>query len=290
MHSFQFTMVAAILALPQIAAAVDQSEYANPELLIEPTALQAIIAGGDKDLVVLHAAADRLYERAHVPGAVEIDVPAWKAAFGEGDDSEGWSKRIGRVGIGPDTHVVVYDEGGATSAARVWWILKYWGVENAAILNGGLRGWVEHVGGETKVDERVKPEPQTFTATPHPERLRTTEQMRQVADKGDARIIDTRSGRELLETGKIGAAERCEWGTLIDEETGRFKSAEELNALLGLETSSKSSQETVTYCRSGGRASVVAFALELMGEQNVANYYGSWNAWEQREDRPKDPN
>ena len=265
-----------------LPASAAEPTYAKPDLLVEPAALEAML--GKDNVVVLHAAAARMYDRARVPGALLVDVPAWKKAFGDGTDAAGWSKRIGDLGIGPRTRVVVYDEGGATSAARMWWILQYWGVERAAILNGGLRGWIAHAGAKQPGAKPVEAKPVAFEAKPHPNRLRTTEQMIDLANNASELIIDTRS-RDEVAAGAIGhAAERCEWIECFDQETGRFKKPADLTKLLRLDRfHQEDPQPVVTYCRSGGRASVTAFALELMGVENVANYYGSWSAWEKRD-------
>jgi len=267
------------LSLPVIAG---EPTYAKPELLVEPAALEAMLEEGD--VVVLHAATPQVYFRARVPGAVLVDVGKWNLAFAAGSDPQAWSERISNLGIGPKTRVVVYDEGGRprTSAARIWWILKYWGVEQAAILNGGLQAWVDHAGAPIPQDD-PQPKPGGFVAKSHPDRLRTTEQMIQLSKSGKEHFIDTRS-RDEVSAGAIGAAaEHCEWIECIDRKTGRFKGPAELAKLFKIDRhTGEDAQPVVTYCGSGGRASVAAFALELMGVEHVANYYGSWSAWKKR--------
>lgn len=266
------------LALVSLAVWSDAAEYARPELLVEPVELAERLRDvGDERPVVLHATSSRQ----GLPGAVWIDVRDWKSAFGDGADAAGWSERIGALGIGPETRVVVYDEGSVTNAARVWWILRYWGVD-AALLNGGLRAWAADERPLVGEDGFAKPEPAGFVATPQPDRLRTTEEMLALVSGGAERILDTRSDREVGSLGKLSdETEHCEWLRLLDPRTSRFLPADELAATLDLDGEGDA-RPVVTYCRSGGRASVTAFALELMGVERVANYYGSWNAWERR--------
>lgn len=260
-------------ALSTTARAAD---YPRPELLVGPAELAALLDDGD--VVVLHAGGDEA-----IPGATAVDVGAWKAAFGDSPEpAAAWGERIGAAGIGPDSRVVVYDDGNVTNAARIWWILRYWGVDDAALLNGGLPAWEAAGLDLVDADTLVEPTQAEYRATAHSSRLRTTEQMINLANAGGARIIDTRSDGEVTSLGKVNdATQHCEWVELIDPRTKRFKPAAELATLLDIDPTGEP-LPVVTYCRSGGRASVTAFALELMGVDDVANYHGSWNAWSQR--------
>jgi thiosulfate/3-mercaptopyruvate sulfurtransferase len=109
-------------------------------------------------------------------------------------------------------------------------------------------------------------------------------------------IVDARSkaefcGVDVLSNKRAGAipgAKQLEWSDLIDKETQRFKSAAELSRLLasaGIDLI----HPTVTHCQSGGRASVMAFGLELMGAKDVSNYYRSWSEWGNSADTPIAP-
>ena len=79
-----------------------------------------------------------------------------------------------------------------------------------------------------------------------------------------------------------------EWIDLMDKTTRRFKSADEIGKLFndaGIDLKAK----TATHCQSGGRASVMAFGLELMGAKDVSNYYRSWSEWGNSDDTPVVP-
>lgn len=267
---------------------VSAADYDKPDLLIEPAQLRAALAKADEKIVVLHAAPAKIYRSSHVPGAVIVDVAEWKAAFGDGQDAVAWSQRIGAAGIDNDARVIVYDERVSPNAARIWWILKYWGVKEAAILNGGLRGWALNAYRHRSTnqdqaplpDQRLKPT--NFVAKPHPQRLKTTQQVLEFAATGGDSIemIDTRSDREFA-AGAVPFAQQCEWTNLVNPKTGRVLPPDQLTALLKSHEISLD-KPAVTYCQSGGRASVMAFALELMGAENVSNYYGSMGAWKKR--------
>jgi thiosulfate/3-mercaptopyruvate sulfurtransferase len=83
-------------------------------------------------------------------------------------------------------------------------------------------------------------------------------------------------------------AKQLEWSDLLDPQTHRFKTAAELRTLFG-QAGIALDKPTTTYCQSGGRASVMAFGLELMGVKEVSNYYASWGEWGNADDTPVAP-
>ena len=104
--------------------------------------------------------------------------------------------------------------------------------------------------------------------------------------------MDARSKGEFCGTadtarknGAIPGAVHLEWTETLDPKTKRFKSPAELLALLA-ERHIDVNKPAVTYCQSGGRAAAVAFVLELMGGNQVANYYRSWAEWGNAADTP----
>jgi thiosulfate/3-mercaptopyruvate sulfurtransferase len=124
----------ALLFAPLSLRAADET-YHKPELLVEPAALAK--PEEVKKLVVLDARSREKYLKRHVPGARWVDHAEWAKGFGDGKGVDAWGTRIGALGIGADTRVVVYDDTHSKDAARVWWILRYWGVEDVRLLNGG---------------------------------------------------------------------------------------------------------------------------------------------------------
>src|SRR5579883_1133206 len=124
-----------VLLLP---AADKPAGYPRPELLVEPADLQKEAAKGVR---VLDARGKGKYLDGHFPGAVWVDATTWARSFGEGTDQAGWEKRIGTLGLTADTPVAVYDDNQAKDAARVWWILRFWGFKDVRLVNGGWRGY-----------------------------------------------------------------------------------------------------------------------------------------------------
>jgi thiosulfate/3-mercaptopyruvate sulfurtransferase len=245
-----------------------------------------------RQFVILDVRSAEQYGEGHVPGARRIDHDAWKEAWSDGKDAEGWSKRIGRLGIGADSKVVVYDDRGMKDAARIWWILRYWGGEDVRLLNGGWKGWTS----SDRPVSKAEPGPATpvrFTASPRSKRLVTKARMLDLLPRDGLQIVDVRSDDEFcgLEKrdnkrgGAIPGAKHLEWSDLIDQDTQRFKNAEELYRLFeraGVDLQ----RPTATHCNGGGRASVMAFGLELMGAGDVRNYYRGWGEWGNADDTP----
>jgi len=130
------------------------------------------------------------------------------------------------------------------------------------------------------------------TLSPHPERLAFKAQLLESLPKREFQIIDARSESEYCgeantakRNGAIPGAIHKEWTEVTEKKTQRFKSPEELSKLFE-EAGIDLNKSSVTYCQSGGRAAVMAFALELMGVKSVHNYYRSWSEWGNAEDTP----
>jgi thiosulfate/3-mercaptopyruvate sulfurtransferase len=263
--------------------------YPRPDLLLEPAELAKPEVA--KKFRILDARPRRLYKDLHIPGAVWVDHDTWSQAFAAGRNYREWATRIGELGIGPETPVVVYG-GPLNEAARIWWILHYWGLKDARILNGGWQGWL--AAGNTVSRRTEHPDSVAWKAPPRQakELLATKEGILKDLKNGAFQIVDARSEGEHCGTvraakrnGSIPGALNLEWTELLDRKTGRFKSAPELRQLFA-RAGIRLDRPTITYCQSGGRAAVMAFALELVGADDVRNYYRSWAEWGNAEDTP----
>lgn len=259
---------------------------ANPELLVDQPQFMRLLLSDDHAVVPIDVRPRQEFDQAHLPTAKHVDAGDWKAAFGDGTDVGAWSKRIGDLGIGAGVTVVVYDRFTSPAATRVWWILKYWGVDDVRLLDGGFRDPQPPTPAKA-----LAPRPPTeFVATPQAERLATRDEV-MAAVSGDsaarACVVDTRSRAEVA-AGAIPTASHSEWTRYVDPATGKLRPADELRRLLD-EAGVDAGKPVVTYCRTGGRASLVAFVAELMGAGEVANYHGSWNDWSRGPGSPASP-
>ena len=108
-----------------------------------------------------------LYETAHIPGADFLNVSSDLCCASEIIPADQFASLMGRLGIGDDTTVVAYDTEGGRWAARLWWALRYYGHEEAAMLDGGLRAW----GGAGGAVETEAPDVEPAVSLPAPDTL-----------------------------------------------------------------------------------------------------------------------
>jgi len=275
-----------VLALALGAGDDKPSAYPRADMIVEPADLAK--PGAPGQYRILDAREKSKYEAGHVPGAAWVDHDQWTK-----DDPgvERWRRRIGNtLGIGVDTKVVIYDDVRFNRAARIWWLLRAAGVNDVRLLNGGWKA-LQAAGGaiskEVPEIEAVK-----FDMKFQPDRVATKDFVLKALDEKKVQIIDARSKEEYVgqdkrakRGGAIPGARRLEWSDAIDAKTQRFKSAHELRKLFR-EAGIDPSKPCATYCQSGGRAAVMAFALELMGGKDVRNYYKSWAEWGNDEKTP----
>jgi thiosulfate/3-mercaptopyruvate sulfurtransferase len=271
-------------------AATAQSGYPRSELLVEPASLA--LPGATAGLVVLDARPRPQFEASRVPGARWVDAADWAKSFADGKDPDAWSARIGRLGIASGSKVVVYDASSSKDAARVWWILTYWGVEDARLLDGGWPCY-EKAGLRVEKEAPKAPAPIEFKPAPKARRLATKGLLLESLKDRGLQIVDARSsgefcGLERMKNQRGGAmpgAKNLDWTDLLDKSTQRFKGPDELRRIFrdaGIDLR----RPTAAHCQSGGRSSVMVFALELMGAEDVRNYHASWAEWGNADDTP----
>ncbi|HEV8062682.1 MAG TPA: sulfurtransferase [Gemmataceae bacterium] len=261
-----------------VLAIAPAADYAKPELLAEASVLVK-----DPKGLILDVRGKAQYLRGHIPGAVWVDAVAWGKAFTPRASAGDWSKRLGDAGIDLDKPVVLCGSDDVREAARIWWIMRYWGVKDVRILNGGWPAW-QAAGGQAAKEER-HPQPRTLDLKARADRLATKDQLLTLLKGAPPQILDVRSTAEFCgdrttakRNGSIPGAINLEWSECIDAKTNKFKSSAELQQLFQ-DHKIDVNKPAITYCQSGGRASVMAFALELMGGNQVQNYYQSWAEW-----------
>lgn len=286
-----FLHVVAVVLLSGSGLTGGEQSHPRSDLLVEPTELAK--SNVAVQFVILDVRNEEEYLREHLPGAQRVDHDAWKSAFGDGTDAGGWSTRIGDLGISASSKVVVYDDNASKDAARIWWILQYWGVKEARLLNGGWKTWKAK--GNATTDRVVEATSVGFKAVPRSERLATRGQLFSLLKRDAIQVVDTRSEgeycgiekRDNRRGGAIPGAKNLEWKNVIDQETHQFKSSSDLRRIFkkaGIDLY----QPAATHCQSGGRASVMAFTMELMGANDIRNYYRGWSEWGNAADTPVD--
>jgi thiosulfate/3-mercaptopyruvate sulfurtransferase len=188
-------------------------------------------------LRVLDCRAQSDYQKGHVPGAVWVDVKAWQrlhARDGGLHDARAWSQQVGALGIGKDSVVVVYG-GSLPDAARVWWTLKYVGVANVMLLDGGWELWSKRKGPTETESPSVAPA--HFEPAFQADRLEEIDALKRSMQSGKVTVVDARSTKEFAgdevrgkRGGHIAGAKHLDWKELLAED-GRFRSLEQLREL-----------------------------------------------------------
>lgn len=273
-------------------------QYAHPELLAEPDWLEA--HAGDSNVRIIDCATLEAYRRAHIPGAVQLPVHYYIKEPGPPGEDHGtfvmapgeFEKLMGQLGVGEDTLVVTYDDNNALVAARLWWVLKYYGHDNAKVLNGGWHRWLSE--GRRVTFHAAKPAPATFVAKPRPELIADAEYLAAKYDDPGCQVLDARTDEEWAGTnsrgnrrsGHVPGARHLEWVRFVSRDDSRqFLPADEIEALLR-EAGIERGKPAITYCQGGIRAAHAAFAMELLGYEDVRVYDGSMRDWANREDTP----
>ena len=233
----------------------------------------------------------RLTPRGTSPERSAWTWAAWEAQSQQADglqDRGFWSAAIGGLAIRRGTHVVLYGDN-LPATARAWWLLKYCGLEHVALLDGGWAAWQA---AEAPTDtEPARPESAEYPVEFQAKRLVEIEEVQRTRQDPSWQLLDVRAADEysgqLLRgsrAGRIPGAVHLEWRELLDEQ-GCFRPTAAIQQMLA-DRGIRREDPVVTYCYSGARSSVAAFALERLGFPHVRNYYGGWREWSANPDMP----
>lgn len=224
------------------------------------------------------------YELGHIPNAGFADLKTElckRSGPIEFDllSPEEFCMAMGRLGVGDDSRVVLYDANYMGWAARVWWMLRWVGFDNAAILDGGLSAWTS-TGNELSLDP-VNRAVNTLTPRPRPELIAHHDEVLASINNEKVILIDTlpeafyRGEMSIYPgAGHITGAVNIDGLSLLDKK-GHLLSKDELAAMHGFDSNAR----IITYCGGGIVASTDAFVLTRLGYDNVAVYMASLEGW-----------
>ena len=242
----------------------------------------------------------REYQASHVQGAVYADLdkdlsgPVVPGRTGRHPlpDTESIARVFGRLGIGPGTQVIAYDEStGAMAAARLWWLLKWAGHAAVAVLDGGFKAWTA-AGLPCRSGPESRP-PSAFVAVFKPElAVDARDVLSAMEDPGwvvlDARAADRYRGEnETIDpvAGHIPGAVSAPYSAALGPD-GLFKPAAEIARQYDSLTGGRDAEHTIVYCGSGVTAAHTALACAHAGRGMPLLYAGSWSHWITDKDRP----
>ena len=269
------------------------ADYAHPESLVSTDWVAE--HGSDANVRLVEVDVDTAsYEQGHIAGAVGWN---WQSQLQQSVRRDLISKDelenlLGSSGIDNNTTVVLYGDNNNWFAAWAFWQLKYYGHEDAKLMNGGRVKWEAE--GKPLTAAAANPGSKSYQAKAPNEDIRAyRDQVLSKVNSSSVSLVDVRApaefSGELLAPanlpqegsqrgGHIPGAANVPWGQAVAED-GSFKSADDLQALYGGK-GIDGSRETIAYCRIGERSSHTWFVLtQLLGHQNVRNYDGSWTEW-----------
>jgi thiosulfate/3-mercaptopyruvate sulfurtransferase len=235
-----------------------------------------------------------LYADAHIPGATGFD---WQKDLQDQVKRdflgpEAFGELLGSRGISDEHTIVLYGDRNNWFAAYTYWYLKYYGHEDVKLLNGPREKWIAE--GRATTSEAPSYEPQSFIAQPGDDAIRAKRDEVLAALGKDVNLVDVRSPQEYSgelitmagyeqegaqRGGHIPGAASVPWSQAVNED-GTFKSADELRELYTAKGVVNGGAPVIAYCRIGERSAHTWFVLhELLGENDVKNYDGSWTEW-----------
>lgn len=227
-----------------------------------------------------------LYRAGHLPGALFIDLdrdlagPPGPAGRHPLPDTAVFAEAMRAAGVRHDSHVVAYDDGDATAAARAWWMLRYYGHEDVRVLDGGYRAWLS--AGLPVTTAEPDSRPGDFTARPGQMPVLDAPAAEAMARTGlllDARAAGRYRGEhEPVDpvAGHIPGAVSAPTAANLHAD-GTFKDPAELAARFA-SLGARPGGGVGAYCGSGVTAAHEVLALALAGLP-AALYVGSWSNW-----------
>jgi thiosulfate/3-mercaptopyruvate sulfurtransferase len=234
-----------------------------------------------------------LYAEAHIPGAIGFD---WKKDLQDQVKRdflgpEDFGKLMGSRGISNDHTVVLYGDRNNWFAAYTYWYFKYYGHDDVKLINGPREKWIEE--GRDTSSEVPSYDAATFEAKGPQSGIRALRDEVEGALDSDTKLVDVRSPQEYSgeliamtgyeqegaqRGGHIPGAASVPWAQAVNED-GTFKSKDELESLY-TEKGVLNGDPIIAYCRIGERSAHTWFVLhELLGNDDVKNYDGSWTEW-----------
>jgi thiosulfate/3-mercaptopyruvate sulfurtransferase len=291
------TLIVAGVYLLLVAGLAGAAEWANPDLLITPEALEKNIS--KPDWVVIDSRDLKDYAKGHIPGAISLGKRVKKALRDPTSrvfsDVSKYEKLLGKAGIDNNTHVVFYhgDIKTLTDASVGFWVMEYLGHDKVHFMDGGLEAW-RNSGFRLEKNPTIK-EPKTFAANVVASRLATTSEITDIAigKLTGVQVIDSRSKKEHqgkdirairgghVPNTTINVSHKDTMLKELDKKTEKMEATGFFDAATLQEkfASLDKSKRTIGYCQTGTRSTLTYLELRLLGFKDPANWDESWRVY-----------
>lgn len=233
------------------------------------------------------------YRRGHIPGAVHLSVDEDLAApHGAGPGrhplptADAFARTLARIGVTPATRVVAYDDAGGAMAARLWWLLRYFGLPDACrVLDGGFPEWVAAGHPVSTEEPEIAPAPRMQLTPGGAPVVQKADVDRLRRDPAavllDARAADRYEGKSEpvdARAGHIPGARSAPFAGNLRAPGGPFLDRAALERRYR-DLGALEAPRVVCYCGSGVSACHDLLALALLGRDDAILYEGSWSDW-----------
>ncbi|XP_068193118.1 thiosulfate sulfurtransferase-like [Antennarius striatus] len=232
------------------------------------------------------------FAKSHIPGASFFDIDVCADTTSKFDhmlpSEKVFADYVGNLGIGNDSHVVVYDASdfGAFTCTRVWWMFRYFGHPQVSVLNGGFRNWVKE--GHPVTSAYTKPEAVRFTPTvKNPSWVKSFDDVTNNIATREFQVVDVRpyerfcgrepEPREGVQPGHIPGSKSMPFDEFVDAD-GMILSPEQLRKFFA-RSKVDLNKPLCGACGSGVTGCHVAMAAHLCGSPPAYLYDGSWYEW-----------
>ncbi|CAN5645234.1 sulfurtransferase [soil metagenome] len=233
------------------------------------------------------------YEQGHIPGAAFVDIihdlsdPDKSDLMYPMPPADQFAGVMSQLGVGEGMRVVLYDDFLGMFAARIWWMLRAFGFDNAALLNGGWPKWKSE--GKPVSTKPSSYPPADFIARPRPELIAQKDEVLAAIDDGGSCLLNALAEPEYTgdpsfphhygRPGHIPSSVNVPFVSVVDLEANTvLLPADQIRAQYQT-AGAFDNERVITYCGGGIAASQAAFLLTLLGVENVALYDGSLTEW-----------
>ncbi len=262
----------------------DAAGYANPHFLVSPAQLNDLL--GRDDVRVIDVRPKQDYDAGHIPKALSIPADGVNDPTAQVEGARLLDDKLaalfGSRGIDKTTHVVLYDDKGGFHAARLFWMLDYFGHRKVSILNGGIQRWTAD--GHKLARGPVEMRPAQLTPTPMDRRIASADWLLERRADPNVVVIDVRPPA-LYQKGHIPWARSIPWAQNLAAD-GTMKSADELLEHFASHGVTPD-RNIASHCQDGKASAHTYFTLRLLGFPRIRSYDRSWAEWGAADDLPK---